>query len=107
MRPFGVKPRLLVFPRNLDECRHFPHSPRPASSSSVIVRRASAIRLLTPSGRRRACTGCESMNLRIAKHYDYLQKVEILMQKAMKRPAVYLHSVSPVRSDRLVRPPAA
>jgi hypothetical protein len=90
MKPFGVKPRSLVFPRNLDE---YDYLPQLAAAGIVVVRhreKNSRIRLSYPE---RTASGVykiyESMNLRIAKRYDYLQKVKIFMEKAMKRHAVY------------------
>jgi hypothetical protein len=90
MRPFGAKPRSLVFPRNLSE---FAYLPELAAAGIVAVRpreKEANVRLSYPE---RTGTGVykiyESMNLRIAKRYDYLEKVKIFVQKAMSRSAVY------------------
>ena len=90
MKPFGLRPRSLVFPRNRAE---YSHLPLLASAGIVVVRhreRQNGIRLSYPE---RTPEGVykiyESMNLRIARHYDYLQKVKIFIQKAMDRHAVY------------------
>jgi hypothetical protein len=90
MRPFGLRPRSLVFPRNRDE---YSYLPLLASSGIVAVRhrdRANGIRLSYPE---RMPGGVykiyESMNLRIARRYDYLQKVKIFVRKACERHAVY------------------
>jgi peptidoglycan/xylan/chitin deacetylase (PgdA/CDA1 family) len=89
MHPFGVKPRSLVFPRNLSE---FAYLPELAAAGIVAVRHREKtnVRLSYPE---RTANGVykiyESMNLRIARRYDYLQKVKIFVQKAMSRSAVY------------------
>jgi len=88
MRPFGIRPRSLVFPRNIAE---YSYLPLLASAGIVAVRhRDERIRLSyperTPSGVYKVY---ESMNLRTVKHYDYLQKAKIFIQKAMERRAVY------------------
>jgi peptidoglycan/xylan/chitin deacetylase (PgdA/CDA1 family) len=90
MQPFGLKPRSLVFPRNLAEYAHLPVL---AGAGVVVVRHRETrdnVRLSYPE---RTGSGVykiyESMNLRIAKHYDYLQKVKIFVEKAIARHAVY------------------
>jgi hypothetical protein len=90
MQPLGVRPRSLVFPQNRDEYAYLPEL---AAAGVVVVRhrdRASKVKLSYPE---RLAAGVyriyESMNLRIAKHYDYLQKVKIFIRKAIARRAVY------------------
>jgi peptidoglycan/xylan/chitin deacetylase (PgdA/CDA1 family) len=90
MRPFGLRPRSLVFPRNRAE---YTYLPLLASAGITAVRhrdREHGVRLSYPE---RAAEGVykiyESMNLRTAKHYDYLQKVKLFVRKAMTRHAVY------------------
>ncbi len=90
MQPFGIRPRSLVFPRNRAE---YSYLSLLASAGIVAVRhreRDKEIRLSYPE---RTSAGVykiyESMNLRIARHYDYLQKVKIFIQKAMERHEVY------------------
>jgi peptidoglycan/xylan/chitin deacetylase (PgdA/CDA1 family) len=90
MRSFGVRPRSLVFPRNRAE---YSYLPLLADAGIVVVRhreREKGIRLAYPE---RTTSGIykiyESMNLRIARHYDYLEKVKIFIRKAMERHAVY------------------
>jgi hypothetical protein len=90
MEPFGIRPRSLVFPRNRDEYGYLPEL---AAGGVVVVRhrdRTSKVKLSYPE---RMASGVyriyESMNLRIAKYYDYLQKVKIFIRKAMARRAVY------------------
>jgi len=90
MQPFGMRPRSLVFPRNRAE---YSYLPLLASAGIVAVRHREKnceIRLSYPE---RTPVGVykiyESMNLRIARHYDYLEKAKIFIQKAMERHAVY------------------
>jgi peptidoglycan/xylan/chitin deacetylase (PgdA/CDA1 family) len=90
MRPFGLRPRTLIFPRHQAD---FSYLPLLASAGVVVVRhrdKENGIRLSyperTPAGVYKVY---ESMNLRIAKHYDYLEKAKIFIGKAMKRHAVY------------------
>jgi peptidoglycan/xylan/chitin deacetylase (PgdA/CDA1 family) len=90
MQPFGLRPRSLVFPRNRAE---YSYLPLLASAGIIAVRhreRENRVRLSyperTPSGIYKIY---ESMNLRIAKHYDYLQKAKIFIRKAVERQAVY------------------
>ena len=90
MQPFGLSPKSLVFPRNRSE---YSYLPLLASAGIVAVRhkdRDGGIRLSHPE---RTPDGVykiyESMSLRAARHYDYLQKVKVFIQKAMERHAVY------------------
>jgi peptidoglycan/xylan/chitin deacetylase (PgdA/CDA1 family) len=90
MRPFGLRPRSLVFPRNRAE---YAYLPLLARAGITVVRhreREKGIRLSYPE---RTSAGVykiyESMNLRIARRYDYLQKAKIFIQKAIARRAVY------------------
>jgi peptidoglycan/xylan/chitin deacetylase (PgdA/CDA1 family) len=90
MRPFGLKPRSLVFPRNRAE---YSHLPLLASAGIVAVRhreRVNGIRLSYPERTKAGVYKIyESMNLRIARHYHYLQKAMIFIRKAAERQAVY------------------
>ena len=88
MRPFGVKPRTLIFPRHQAE---YSYLPLLASAGVIAIRhRDTRVRLSYPE---RMASGVyriyESMNLRIAKHYDYLEKAKIFIGKAMERRAAY------------------
>ena len=90
MRAFNVGPRTLVFPRHQDE---YSYLPLLASAGVTVVRHRDlekGVRLSyperTPSGVYRIY---ESMNLRIARRYDYLKKVKIFVREAMERHAVY------------------
>jgi len=90
MQPFGLRPKSLVFPRNRSE---YSYLPLLANAGIVAVRhrdRDGGIRLSHPE---RTPAGVykiyESMNLRDARHYDYLQKAKVFIQKAMQRHAVY------------------
>ena len=89
-QPFGLSPKSLVFPRNRSE---YSYLPLLASAGIVAVRhrdRDVGIRLSHPQ---RTSTGVykiyESMNLRTARHYDYVQKAKLFIRKAMERHAVY------------------
>jgi peptidoglycan/xylan/chitin deacetylase (PgdA/CDA1 family) len=90
MRPLGLRPRTLVFPRNKSE---YAYLSLLAKAGVVVVRhrdREDGIRLAyperTPDGVYKVY---ESMNLRIAKHYSYLEKTKMFVREAMKRHAVY------------------
>ena len=90
MRPLNLRPRTLVFPRRQDE---YSYLPLLADAGVVVVRHRDSkngVRLSyperTPSGVYRIY---ESMNLRIAKRYDYLKKVEVFVREAIERQAVY------------------
>lgn len=90
MRPLGMRPSTLVFPRNRAE---YAYSPLLAGAGIIAVRhreRERGIRLAYPE---RTPHGVykiyESMNLRIARHYDYLQKARIFLCKAIERHAAY------------------
>jgi peptidoglycan/xylan/chitin deacetylase (PgdA/CDA1 family) len=90
MAPFGQRPRSLVFPRNRAE---YSNLPLLASAGIAVVRhrdRETGIRLSYPE---RTAEGVykiyESMNLRIARRYEYLQRAKIFIRKAMERHAVY------------------
>ncbi len=97
MRPFGVTPRSLVFPHNIMGHSYLPLL---AEDGIVAVRhRDDRIRCSyperTPSGVYKIY---ESMNMRSARHYDYLEKVRIFVEKAMERRAAYslwLHPSDP------------
>jgi len=90
MRPFAVRPRTLIFPRHQAE---FSFLDLFANAGINVVRHRDnekGVRLSYPE---RTLSGVykiyESMNLRIAKRYDYLEKAKIFVKKAMKRRAVY------------------
>jgi peptidoglycan/xylan/chitin deacetylase (PgdA/CDA1 family) len=88
MKPFGVKPRAFVFPHNISE---YSYLPLLADAGITAVRhRDKKIRLSyperTPSGVYKIY---ESMNLRAARHYDYVDKARIFIEKAMERHAAY------------------
>jgi peptidoglycan/xylan/chitin deacetylase (PgdA/CDA1 family) len=90
MQPYGLRPKSLVFPRNRAE---YSYLQLLADAGIVAVRhrdRDGGIRLSHPE---RTPAGVykiyESMNLRIARHYDYLEKAKLFIQKAMERHAVY------------------
>jgi hypothetical protein len=88
MRPFGLRATSLVFPRNIAE---YSYLPLLAEAGITAVRhRDKTIRLSyperTPSGVYRFY---ESMNLRTAKYYDYLDKAKLFIDKAIQRRATY------------------
>jgi hypothetical protein len=88
MRPFGLSARSLVFPHNISE---YAYAPLLAGAGVMSVRhRDDKVCLSYPE---RTTSGVykiyESMNLRAAKHYDYLNKAKIFIQKAIERSAVY------------------
>jgi peptidoglycan/xylan/chitin deacetylase (PgdA/CDA1 family) len=88
MRPLGLRPRTLIFPRHQSEESYLPLL---ASAGVTVIRhRDKRIRLSYPE---RTTSGIykvyESMNLRIAKHYDYLDKVKLFIGKAKDRHAAY------------------
>jgi len=88
MQRFGLRPRSLVYPQNnrvhayLDLVSEL--------SITAVRKRDPQFRLSyperTPSG---VYQLYESMILRTAKHYDYLDKVKIFMAKAAERHAVF------------------
>jgi peptidoglycan/xylan/chitin deacetylase (PgdA/CDA1 family) len=88
MRPLGLKPRTLIFPRHQAE---YSYLPLLASAGVTTVRhRDPRIRLSYPERLNEGVYRIyESMNLRIAKHYQYLDKVKIFMALAMERHAAY------------------
>ena len=80
MRPFGLKPRTLIFPRHQSE---YSYLPLLASAGVIVVRHRDAkVRLSYPE---RTASGVysvyESMNLRIAKHYDYWKRRRSSLRK--------------------------
>ena len=88
MQPFGRRPRSLVFPHNISE---YSYLPQLADAGITAVRhRDENVRLSypqrTPSGVYKIY---ESMNLRAARHYDYVDKAKIFIDKAMERRAAY------------------
>jgi peptidoglycan/xylan/chitin deacetylase (PgdA/CDA1 family) len=88
MEPFGVRPKALVFPHNISE---YSYLPLLADAGITAVRhRDEHVRLSyperTPSGVYKIF---ESMNLRASKHYDYVDKAKIFIEKAMERRAAY------------------
>jgi hypothetical protein len=97
MRPYGITPRSLVFPHNIMGHTYLPLL---AAEGMVAVRhRDERIRCSyperTPSGVYKIY---ESMNMRSARYYDYLDKVKIFVEKAMERRAAYslwLHPSDP------------
>jgi hypothetical protein len=88
MRPFGLRARTLIFPRHQSEFSYLPLLAE--LGVSVVRHRDPRVRLSYPE---RTASGVykiyESMNLRIARHYDYLDKVKIFIAKAMERRAAY------------------
>jgi peptidoglycan/xylan/chitin deacetylase (PgdA/CDA1 family) len=98
MRPFGLTPRTLIFPRHQAEYSYL--SLLASCGVAVVRHRDTEVRLSYPE---RMGAGVyriyESMNLRIAKHYDYLEKVKIFIGRAMDRRAAYalwFHPSDPV-----------
>ena len=88
MRRFGLAPRSLVYPFNRMGHRYLDAL---AESSITAVRHRDRRRRL--SYPERTASGVykiyESMNLRIARHYEYLDKVKIFLDEAMTRQAVF------------------
>jgi len=88
MQRFGVSPKSLVYPFN--RMGHAYHDLLSELSITAVRHRDQRIRLSYPE---RMPSGVykfyESMNLRRAKHYDYLDKVKIFMAKAMARSAAF------------------
>src|SRR5438477_6735930 len=86
MQRFGVSPKSLVYPFN--RMGHAYHDLLSELSITAVRHRDQRIRLSYPE---RMPSGVykfyESMNLRRAKHYDYLDKVKIFMANAMARSA--------------------
>lgn len=98
MQRFGLTPRSLVYPFN--RMGHAYHDLLADLSLTAVRHRDRRIRLSYPE---RLSSGVykfyESMNLRTAKHYDYLDKVKIFMAKAMARGAAFhlwFHPSDPV-----------
>jgi len=106
MHPFGLKPRSLVFPFNVEG---YSYLPLLANMGIVAVRhRDHSVRLSYPE---RTESGVyriyESMNLRVAKQYDYAEKAKIFIRKAMERRSAYslwFHPSDPIEVfDRELR----
>jgi len=88
MEPFSLRPRSLVFPHNKTE---YSYAKQLADLNIIALRhRDKKVRLSYPE---RLEPGIykiyESMNLRSAGHYDYLDKVKIFVEEAAKRHAAY------------------
>jgi Polysaccharide deacetylase len=88
MAPFKLRPRSFVFPHNHME---YDHAQAIAAAGITSVRhRDASVRLSYPE---RTAEGMyklyESMNLRAARHYDYVEKAKIFIQKASERRAAY------------------
>ena len=88
MEPFGVQPRSLVFPHN--ECE-YSYAKQLFDLDIIALRhRDPKVRLSYPE---RLETGnyrvYESMNLRSTRRYDYLDKVQVFVEEAIKRGAAY------------------
>lgn len=88
MEPFGIAPKSLVFPQNRTG---YPYTKLLSDLNIVAVRhRDKKVRLSYPE---RMESGVykiyESMNLRSAGHYDYLDKVKIYLEEAAKTHAAY------------------
>jgi peptidoglycan/xylan/chitin deacetylase (PgdA/CDA1 family) len=90
MQSFGLSPKSLVFPRNRAEYSYLPLLAQAGIRAVRHRDREGGIRLSHPE---RTAAGVykiyESMNLRRARHYDYLQKAKVFIQQAMKRHAAY------------------
>jgi peptidoglycan/xylan/chitin deacetylase (PgdA/CDA1 family) len=88
MAPFGLRPRSFVFPHNHMDYEHA--SDMVAAGLTAIRHRDKNVRLSyperMPSGMYRLY---ESMNLRASRHYDYVEKARIFIQKAVQRQALY------------------
>src|SRR5262249_21214949 len=88
MKPFGLRPTTLIFPRNQAEYSHLPLMA--AAGITAVRHRDRSVRLSYPERLRSGVYRIyESMNLRTARHYDYLDKVKIFIHKAIERHAVY------------------
>jgi hypothetical protein len=88
MKPFGVKPRSLVFCFNH---MGYQHSDLLYRVGIVAVRHRDArLRLASPE---RSTSGLyklyESMNLRLAKRYNYFDKAKIFIDEAIRRRSLY------------------
>lgn len=88
MEPFGVQPKSLVFPRNKSE---YSYAEQLFDLGVIALRhRDPKVRLSYPE---RLSAGnyriYESMNFRSARWYDYLYKVKIFVEAAIKRRAAY------------------
>jgi hypothetical protein len=88
MRPFGLRPRALVFPHNFCEYSHLPLLEDLGITS--VRHRDDHVRLSYPE---RTESGVykiyESMNLRVPRHYEYSDKAKIFIEKAIARKAAY------------------
>ncbi len=88
MAPFGLIPRSLVFPHNVMEYSHL--ATLAACGLTAVRHRDERVRLSYPE---RTASGVyriyESMNLRVAKYYDYAQKAKIFIDRATERHAAY------------------
>jgi peptidoglycan/xylan/chitin deacetylase (PgdA/CDA1 family) len=88
MEPFGAQPKSLVFPRNKSE---YSYAEELFDLGVIALRhRDPKVRLSYPE---RLSAGnyriYESMNLRSARWYDYLDKVKIFVEAAVKGGAAY------------------
>jgi hypothetical protein len=88
MQRVGLRPQSLVFPHNICE---YSYLQLLADLGIIVLRhRDDNVRLSYPE---RTSSGVykiyESMNLRVAKHYDYASKAKIFIGKAMERRAAY------------------
>src|SRR5438552_3803918 len=88
MQRFGITPRSLVYPFN--RMGHTYHDLLADLSITAVRHRDRQVRLSYPE---RMPSGVykffESMNLRTAKHYDYLDKVKVFIAKAVARYAAF------------------
>ena len=88
MKPFGLKPRTLVFPFNRMGYTHLDLLSQ--LNITAVRHRDKNIKLSYPE---RTSSGIhkiyESMNLRMPTKYDYLDKVKIFIREALRRQAVY------------------
>jgi hypothetical protein len=88
MQPFGLKPRTFIFPRHQAEYSYM--GLMAAAGITAVRHRDRRVRLSyperLPSGVHRIY---ESMNLRVARHYEYLDKVKLFIAKAQERHAAY------------------
>lgn len=88
MRPFGLKARSLVFCFNRPGYQHLDRLFKAGITS--VRHRDARLRLSYPE---RTASGIyklyESMNLRLASNYDYLDKAKVFVEEARKRGAAY------------------
>ena len=99
MKPFGLKPRSLVFPFNK---MGYSYLDVLAGCGIIAVRhRDKAVRLSYPERTDRGVYKIyESMNLRKPRYYDYLDKAKIFIEQAIERNAVYhlwFHPSDPIQ----------